>query len=564
MSIQMNSPQTNAAAMVAGTNAKETSSIGLTVATTVKQEPKALLPAPDETLSGAAKDEEATVMVATVDSSGNTANDFSPFLSVDEKKDYEEAVSVYGPLVEGKSKSLNALGIAFFMSRQLEKIVFIPEEGRFYRKNTKRGLWENLADDILCNELLEQVIRFFFRVESVHIGCKCTLNFAKNVIAHLTRFAAKPGFFARRPGEYVLHCQNVFLAWNPTTKSFEQHPLDDDSIRSRNQLSVEYHPESTASRFMRELLAPVLEPDEIEVMLQYFGQCLLGSNVCQKILFIAGLAGGGKSTAVNIIESILGRQNVTQLRTNCLHGWYETNRYTGKSLLSAKDAPADFLRNRGAYLLKALTGNDVLATEAKHSNTVHEITGDFNIIVVSNCNQPVLLQDDRDAWERRILSVRFKNVKPKSPVRDFDRILVSEEGSGILNEVLRRLPKVITAGIQASASQRQAINDLLDESESAKVFLRDCVEAITPPEGKSLRSVPENQTSEELYLSYLEYCKSRNWIPELARNFQQKLVDLMPALFQRFRVTDIKRDGGVHRGYYAVRMKSVKNDSAEK
>ena len=464
----------------------------------------------------------------------------------------------YGELIE-EAKHPNPMALAHFCSLALGKIVYIGPEDRLYRREAQSGLHAHLLEDLFSNEVLSFLLKYFHQKQGGIAVChKFTTSLAKEILRLVKRFCRDDHFFDRKPGVVVLHFKNCFLVRREEGgKGFEKWPLDTEWVHSRNQINAVYDPEAQAVRFMDELLKPVLDADEIEVLLQYAGQILLGENIAEKILLIIGQAGAGKSVTVNILEDIIGKQNVTQLRTECLHGWYETNRYIGKSLLVGKDVPPSFLRNRGASLLKALTGKDRINTEAKHSNAIGEIEGKFNVIVTSNSNQPLLLQDDRDAWARRMLTITFKGKPPKNPIPDFDEVLLREERAGILNEILKRLEAILANGgkIEPSEAQKRAIADLLDESESERVFLQERVQAVDVPDGASQRRCKDNLTSEELYLEYLSYCDSRKWTPDPPRKFQQALVDWMPRLFQRFRRNDIVRNGTNHRGYYAVRFK---------
>jgi putative DNA primase/helicase len=48
----------------------------------------------------------------------------------------------------------------------------------------------------------------------------------------------------------------------------------------------------------------------------------------------------------------------------------------------------------------------------------------------------VRLQGDTEAWRRRLLVVRYQNSRSGTTIADFDKVLIEEEGSGILNFAL--------------------------------------------------------------------------------------------------------------------------------
>jgi len=442
---------------------------------------------------------------------------------------------------------VNPIGLAAFLAKATG-IVFEPQEKTLWLKDSPRALWCLLDEDELATRLLEALTTFIRKAFCKSFEFIAKQSLANEIVRRLKHFAARPGFFDTPPGTYILHCMNCFLVYNAETEQFEKRPLADENIHSRHQLPMIFDPAATCQRFENELLAPITTEDERRVLYEYIGQIFLGKNLSQKVLFFTGAAGGGKSTIVNIIEMLLGRENVAELRTNALHGWYETHRYLGKSLLVGKDVPADFMRHHGASKIKALTGNDLVSTEKKHSNEVSTFAGTLNVIITSNCNQPIMLQDDRDAWERRVLSIKCKAPEaPVKPIRDFDKIIVDSEASGILNLALAGLTRIIRAGgtIEASEEQRREIADLLDESEGVPVFLREKVE---------MGERDQNLTSWELYVAYKEYCKSRGWTPKSQSIVQKELPDFMAAVFSVPRRTDVVRDGTNHRGYWGVRL----------
>jgi putative DNA primase/helicase len=86
------------------------------------------------------------------------------------------------------------------------------------------------------------------------------------------------------------------------------------------------------------------------------GALLLGGNPAQRVFILTGTAGAGKSTLMKIFERIVGINNVYELRTALLHERFEQSRFIGKSLLTGKDVPGDFLQKQGAYVIKKLVG----------------------------------------------------------------------------------------------------------------------------------------------------------------------------------------------------------------
>ena len=58
-----------------------------------------------------------------------------------------------------------------------------------------------------------------------------------------------------------------------------------------------------------------------------------------------------KTLLLNIVELIIGRHNVTQLRTWMLKERFEIGRYEGKTFLGAKDVAGNFLQHSSAPII---------------------------------------------------------------------------------------------------------------------------------------------------------------------------------------------------------------------
>ena len=115
-------------------------------------------------------------------------------------------------------------------------------------------------------------------------------------------------------------------------------------------------------------MRPALDADELELLQRWCGLALVGENIAHRILLLTGTAGGGKGTFIRVLCGIIGGGNVGALRTHLLGERFELGRSLGKSLLYGADVPDDFLNQRGASNLKALTGGDPVTLEFKNSN----------------------------------------------------------------------------------------------------------------------------------------------------------------------------------------------------
>ena len=179
----------------------------------------------------------------------------------------------------------------------------------------------------------------------------------------------------------------------------------------------------------------MLDPEDIELIQRYAGLILIGGNRAQKLLMLTGLGGTGKGTLVNLFTAIIGQKNVDQLRVDQLKQRFKTSRLIGKMLLTVIEAPADFLNQDGAEIVKALVGHDEMKGERKNVNESLRVQGRYPILVTSNEELRVRLAGDESAWARRLLNVDYRRPRPNGSkiIDNFHEVLLREEGPGTLN-----------------------------------------------------------------------------------------------------------------------------------
>src|SRR4029077_17191114 len=204
------------------------------------------------------------------------------------------------------------------------------------------------------------------------------------------------------------------------------------TYRRRNKLAVSFDPEAKCPLFLDTLMCSALDPDEVDLLQRWCGLVLIGENLAQRFLILSGTAGGGKGTFIRVLVGIIGQANVATLRTQLLTERFELGRFLGKTLLYGADVPENFLNQRGASVLKSLTGYDPVTLEFKNSNECPLITCRFNVVVTCNSRLTVHLEGDTEAWRRRLVIVDYHKPKPQQIVADLDRQILATEASGVL------------------------------------------------------------------------------------------------------------------------------------
>jgi phage/plasmid-associated DNA primase len=270
-----------------------------------------------------------------------------------------------------------------------------------------------------------------------------------------------------------------------------------------------------------------------------------------------GVGGASKGAFVGTINGVVGPQNVYELRTKLLAERFEIGRMRARTLLIGSDVKGDFMSSEGAYRLKSLVGGDTLDAEIKGSNHIFVIYGIFNALITANTRLRIWLDEDRSAWERRLLIVRYDSPYTGKRIFEIEKYLLEKEGPGILNWCLEGLKMLfqdyaIAGDIILSPEQKKRVSDLLSESDSLRLFVAG---RIVSDMTKTDEDESQSLTTEEIVGAYIKDCLDRQWIPVGYATAEKRLPDLMIQYFGITKSHDLLRPGKKNqRGYWNVRF----------
>jgi phage/plasmid-associated DNA primase len=186
-------------------------------------------------------------------------------------------------------------------------------------------------------------------------------------------------------------------------------------------------------------------------------------------------------------------------------------------LLYGADVPENFLNQRGASVLKSLTGGDPVTLEFKNYNENPSIICRFNVIVTCNSRLTVHLEGDTDAWRRRLAIIEYHKPKPENAIADLDQQILRNESYGVLNWMLEGLDKLRADGwqLRLTGKQQAAVDNLLLESDGHAVFAR---------EGLS-RNPAQTLTVQDCYSAYVEFSNQHGWTALTRNRFTPAITD---------------------------------------
>lgn len=167
------------------------------------------------------------------------------------------------------------------------------------------------------------------------------------------------------------------------------------------------------------------------------------------------------------MQELVGLQNVTELRTQFLNERFELYRYLKKTLLVGVDVPSKFLMQKGAYVLKGLTGGDWFDAEKKNNSESFQMKGNYCIVITANSKLHVHLEGDVNAWRRRLLLVEYNHVVQKKKIPNFGKLLIADKASLIIVKTVLDLAKRAKEIYESSKveEKRQILNFLFSNLE---------------------------------------------------------------------------------------------------
>lgn len=449
---------------------------------------------------------------------------------------------------EGRVTGINERYWAALYARE-NRVLYDPDEKSFYRYNEANGLWQIITSESVRETISARILEASRESKQFSLEIQITQTKLKAVVSALMGIVEKRGAFKGK--EKFIHVANGVIRF-----------ADDGDIQfggfaaedfSRNQSPYAFEPDAECPRFLNELIYPAVSAEDADLLQRWAGLALFGYNLPQRFLILEGTPNGGKGTLVRIIQALVGIENTYQLRTECLHERFETYRYRGKTLLIGPDVPGDFLMRKGASMLKVLVGGDPISAEGKGLNGDFAMFGTFNIVVTCNSRLRVRLEGDAGAWRRRLLVVSYEKPPPEKRILDFDRMLLREEGSGILRWAMAGFVKLQSEFAESgdfalNDPQRRRVDSLLAESDSLRLFVTEQFE----------RHEYGDVTAAEFQQAYAEYCADRGWNSLPITVVERNAADLMLDVWQTPKSHCVERDGKKSlRGWKRVRLRTL-------
>jgi len=237
-----------------------------------------------------------------------------------------------------------------------------------------------------------------------------------------------------RAKTYVSH--DLFNS-NPHEIHLANGILDTDTLKTKDftptiiatqHINIKFNPDAQCPNFVK-FLSEVAEVEDIPLIQEIFGWCLVKEYFPQKWFVFIGGGGNGKTTLLRVLAHFLGKENVCENSPHDLG-----NDKYAKAELCGKLANivADISEGTVKYsnIIKELTGDDLIRGPVKWKNPVRFIN---HAKLIFSGNKMPAFNDDTDAFYRRPHVINFNRYFGPPSQRD---LWDATEDIGILHTLL--------------------------------------------------------------------------------------------------------------------------------
>jgi len=289
-----------------------------------------------------------------------------------------------------------------------------------------------------------------------------------------------------------------------------------------SKLPVEYEPKAACPLTLK-FLIDVFGENQLIALQEALGYTLHKQPLFEKAFMFIGDGANGKSTFLNLLQTLLGRENFSNvtLQEICYNRFAAANLY-GKMANISADLPNTALTTSGRF--KTLTGKDTINAEFKHKNSFQFLN---TAKMWFSCNEFPQTTEDTLAYVRRwkIFNCINSFIGEKADPKILDKITTSEEISGFFNWILEGLKRLLTNGrFSLNETEESLRENILKLSNPTKAFLEKTIEESTDTKDFIKES--------ELYADFVSFCDKENLPTVRKSQFTQALKEHIPKVKQ--------------------------------
>lgn len=321
------------------------------------------------------------------------------------------------------------------------------------------------------------------------------------------------------------------------------HP-DIDSF-TLYRVAVDFEPEALAPQKWLDYVAALLDAEDIPTLQEFCGYALIPTTRAQKMLFIIGNGGEGKSVAGAVLAAIFG-QTAAAGRLHDIEERFGLAGLEGKLLFIDDDLPTAKLRET-ANVKKIVTSQTPLLVERK-GRDAYPAQIYCRLMCFGNQLTDSLYDHSNGAFRRRLILT----TKPRDPARvdnpQLAELIIRDELPGVVLWMLEGLKRLQANRWQFTISekQRQQERQYKEDSFNLLAFLADREWIVFDAKA--------SVTSRELYTAYCRWCMENGEDALAQRTVSSYLKNGAQTMSIKPSEHIIARDGSRARGFLGIKI----------
>ncbi len=391
----------------------------------------------------------------------------------------------------------NAEVNSFLLAQQILKEIPIWYDGlEFLRYEAEKGIWIPNAEEYLRSYISTKKLGKITRIRHIN----------ETIVAIKAQAFSKEIFEESNISKIVL-ANGVYDLKNDTFSS-----KFDPDLHARSSHPVSYDAGAGCPHF-EGFLEETIGTENIDFVFEWFGYNFYREYVIQKMLFVFGRGGTGKSTIINILREMVGTDNYSAVTLQYLM----TERFAKIGLYRKvanfdTDAKPQYLAD-GATL-KMLTGEDSIHADRKNKEPITF----YNYAKLTFAmNELPPMRDFSGGLKRRMMILEMNKVLTPEIKEKYPLDKIRSEFPGIFNRAMAGLRKVLAdKEFSISKRMRESVESWERGNDVVALFLEDECEI-----GADLKTPVA-----EVYPTYRQYCIDSGYKPLARNSFNQRLKEL--------------------------------------
>ncbi|MHB1107096.1 MAG: DNA primase family protein [Lutibacter sp.] len=308
----------------------------------------------------------------------------------------------------------------------------------------------------------------------------------------------------------LINLQNGTFEITPTKRGLRNFNQKDFIT---HQLPFEYEPEATAPLFQKYLDEVLPDPNKQKVFAEYCGYIFIKPGVLklEKMLILYGTGANGKSVFFEIINALLGSENISNYALQSLtndNGYYRAK--IGNKLVNYA---SEINGKLGTDTFKLMASGEPIEARLPYGDPF--ILTEYAKLIF-NCNELPKDVEHTNAYFRRFLIIGFDvTIAEDQQDKQLPNKIIQNELSGVFNWILQGLDRVLE---QKNFSKCEAIDNARTnyekQSDSVLLFIS---------EFNYYKTANDYTLISALYPQYKSFCIEDGYRPLGKSNFMKRL-----------------------------------------